>query len=104
MMLCLSEHFLISSQANAEAIFEISREIAPNHAHRFSNHEQSKSIPNASSDALTICSYCFASDGRVIAKEPQHFPSRVWPSRIGVGAGGTAARPSVASSMDAPLL
>jgi len=45
-----------------------------------------------------------ASDGNVIAKETEHFPSRVRPSRIGIGSGGTATRPSVASSMDAPLL
>jgi hypothetical protein len=45
-----------------------------------------------------------ASDGSVIAKETEHFPGRVRPSRIGIGSGGTAARPSVASSMDAPLL
>jgi hypothetical protein len=44
-----------------------------------------------------------ASDGNVIAKETEHFPSRVWPSRIGIGSGGTAPRPSVASPMDAPL-
>jgi hypothetical protein len=45
-----------------------------------------------------------ASDGNVIAKETEHFPSSVRPSRIGIGSGGTATRPSVASSMDAPLL
>ena len=44
-----------------------------------------------------------ASDGNVIAKEAEHFPSRVRPSRIGIGSGGTATRPSVAASMDAPL-
>ena len=58
-----------------------------------------------SSRALTIRSFGVAFDRRsVIAKEPQHFLSRVRPSRIGVGAGGTAARPSVTGSMDAPLL
>ena len=45
-----------------------------------------------------------ASDGNVIAKEAEHFPSRVRPSRIGIGSGGTATRPSVAGSVDAPLL
>jgi hypothetical protein len=40
----------------------------------------------------------------VIAKEPQHFLGCVRPSRIGVRPRGTAARPSVTSSMDAPLL
>ena len=75
-----------------------------NQGRRFSRHEQSRSMPNASARALTIRSFCIAFDGRVIAKEPQHFPSRVRPSRIGVGTGGTATRPSVASSMDAPLL
>jgi hypothetical protein len=45
-----------------------------------------------------------ASDGNVIAKETEHFPSRVRPSRIAIGSGGTAARPSVGSSMNAPWL
>ena len=45
-----------------------------------------------------------ASEGDVIAKETKHFASSVRPSRIGIGSGETAARPSVASSMDAPLL
>jgi len=45
-----------------------------------------------------------ASDGNVIAKETKHFPGCVRPSRVGIGSGGTATRPSVASSMDAPLL
>ena len=45
-----------------------------------------------------------AFDGRVIAKETQHFLGCIRPSRIGIGTGGTAARPSVASSVDAPLL
>ncbi len=75
-----------------------------NQARRFSRHEQSGSMPNASSRALTIRTFCLAFDGRVIAKEPQHFLGRIRPSRIGVGAGGTSTRPSVASSMDAPLL
>jgi hypothetical protein len=43
-------------------------------------------------------------DGRVIAKETQHFSRCVGPTRIGVGTRGTAARPSVSGSMDAPLL
>ena len=45
-----------------------------------------------------------ASEGNVIAKETKHFASSVRTSRIGIGSGETAARPSVASSMDAPLL
>jgi hypothetical protein len=45
-----------------------------------------------------------ASEGNVIAKETKHFASSVRPSRIGIGSSETAARPSVASSMDAPLL
>ena len=45
-----------------------------------------------------------ASHGNVIAKETEHFPSSVRPSRIGIGSSGTATRPSVASSMDTPLL
>jgi hypothetical protein len=53
--------------------------------------------------SLFAASY-IASDGNVIAKETEHFPSRVRPSRIGIGSGGTATRPSVAGSMDAPLL
>ena len=53
---------------------------------------------------LSVAPLCVAVDGRMIAEETQHFLSRVWPARIGVGAGGTAARPSMASSMDAPLL
>ena len=57
-----------------------------------------------SSRALTIRSFCIAFDGRVIAKEPQHFPGRIRPSGIGVGTGGTSTRPRMASSMDAPLL
>src|SRR5262245_23341826 len=36
-------------------------------------------------------------------EETQHFPCRVWPSRIGVGAGGTAARPGVAGAMNVPV-
>src|SRR5579872_1908335 len=51
-----------------------------------------------------VASFGVASDRRMIAKEPQHFLSRVGPSRVGVGASRTAARPSVTSSMDAPLL
>ena len=57
-----------------------------------------------SSRALTIRNLGIACDGRVITKEPQHFLSCVRPSRIGVGAGWTAARPSVTSSVDTPLL
>ena len=57
-----------------------------------------------SSRALTIRNLGIASDGGVITKETEHFPSCVRPSRIGVGAGGIAARPSVASSVDTPLL
>ena len=45
-----------------------------------------------------------ASEGNVIAKETKHFASSVRTSRIGIGSGKTAARPSVASSMYAPLL
>ena len=40
----------------------------------------------------------------MIAKEPEHFLRCVRPSRVGVGAGGTTARPGVTSSVDAPLL
>ena len=55
-------------------------------------------------NALRTCSFRIAFDGRVIAKEPQYFPGRIRPSRIGVGTGGTSTRPRMASSMDAPLL
>ena len=41
---------------------------------------------------------------RVLEKETEHFPSSVRPSRIGIGSGGAASRPSVAGSMDIPLL
>jgi hypothetical protein len=51
-----------------------------------------------------FAAFHIASDGNVIAKETEHFPSRVRPSRIGIGSGGTATGPSVAGSMDAPLL
>jgi hypothetical protein len=54
------------------------------------------------SELSQIRSVCIAFDGRVIAKEAQHFLSRVRPR--GVGTGGTAVRPSVTSSMDAALL
>jgi hypothetical protein len=40
----------------------------------------------------------------VIEEETQHFPRRVRPARIGVGAGGTAARPGVAGTMNVPVL
>ena len=45
-----------------------------------------------------------ASDGSMIAKETEHFPSCVRASRLGIRPGRTATRPSVASSVDAPLL
>jgi hypothetical protein len=53
--------------------------------------------------SLFAASY-IESAGNVIAKETKHFPSRVRASRIGIGSGGTATRPSMTSSMDAPLL
>ena len=37
-------------------------------------------------------------------EEAQHFPRRVRSSRIGVGAGGTASRPCVAGTVNAPML
>src|ERR1700688_2619828 len=40
---------------------------------------------------------------RMLEEETQHFPRRVRPSRIGVGAGGTAARPGVAGTMNVPV-
>ncbi len=40
----------------------------------------------------------------VFEEEAQHLPRGVRPSRIGVGASGTASRPSVAGSMDVPVL
>jgi hypothetical protein len=58
----------------------------------------------ADQSGRTVRSFCIAFDGGVIAKETQHIPSRVWPARIGVGARRTSARPSMAGSMDAPLL
>ena len=36
-------------------------------------------------------------------EEAQHFPRRVRSSRIGVGAGGTASRPCVAGTVNAPM-
>src|SRR5450755_4546611 len=41
---------------------------------------------------------------RMLEKEAQHFPRRVRPSRIGVGAGGTASRPGVAGFVNVPML
>src|SRR6478735_6786091 len=38
----------------------------------------------------------------MLEKETQHFPRRIRTSRIGVGAGGTASRPCVASTMNVP--
>ena len=58
---------------------------------------------NGMTGASPFAAAHIASDGDVIAKEAEHFPSCVRPSRIGIGSRGTAARPSVASSMDAPL-
>src|ERR1700688_4755470 len=40
---------------------------------------------------------------RMLEEETQHFPRRVRPSRVGVGAGGTAARPCVAGTMNVPV-
>ena len=40
----------------------------------------------------------------MIEEEAQHFPRRVRPLRIGVGAGGTASRPGVAGTVDIPVL
>ena len=40
----------------------------------------------------------------VFEEEAKHFPRGVRPSRIGVGAGGTASRPSVSGAMDFPVL
>src|SRR6202051_435229 len=39
----------------------------------------------------------------MLEEETQHFPRRVRPSRIGVGANGTAARPRVAGTMNVPV-
>ena len=39
----------------------------------------------------------------MLEEETQHFFRRVRPSRIGVGAGGTAARPRVAGTMNVPV-
>jgi hypothetical protein len=40
----------------------------------------------------------------MLEEEAQHLPRRVGPARIGVGAGGTAARPGVASTVNIPML
>ena len=40
----------------------------------------------------------------MLEEEAQHFPRRVRPSRIGVGAGGTASRPGVAGTVNVPVL
>jgi hypothetical protein len=40
----------------------------------------------------------------VLEEEAEHLLRRVGPSRIGVGAGGTAAGPTMASSVNDPLL
>ena len=63
-----------------------------------------KKVGVAMGELVLFVASHIASDGHVIAKETEHFPSSVRPSRIGIGSGGTATRPSVASSMDAPLL
>lgn len=39
----------------------------------------------------------------MLEEEAQHLPRGVRPSRIGVGAGGAASRPSVSRAMDIPL-
>src|SRR6478672_587923 len=39
----------------------------------------------------------------MLEEETQHFPRPVRPSWIGVGAGGTAARPRVAAAMNVPV-
>ena len=39
----------------------------------------------------------------MLEEEAQHFPRRVRPSRIGVGAGRTAAQPRVAGTMNVPV-
>ncbi len=41
---------------------------------------------------------------RVLEEEAEHLPRGVGSSRIGVGAGGAAARPGMTSSVDDPLL
>src|SRR6266851_4733227 len=41
---------------------------------------------------------------RALDEESEHLPRGVGPPRIGVGAGGTAARPGMAGSVDDPLL
>ena len=41
---------------------------------------------------------------RMREEEAQHFPRRIRSSRIGVGAGGTASRPCVAGTVNAPML
>ena len=40
----------------------------------------------------------------VLEKEPEHLPCGIGPLRIGVGAGGAAARPGMPSAVDDPLL
>jgi hypothetical protein len=40
----------------------------------------------------------------VLEKEPEHLPRRVGPLRIGVGAGGAAARPGMAGAVADPML
>lgn len=40
----------------------------------------------------------------MFAKKTEHFSRRVRPSRVGIGSGGTAARPGVAGAMAALLL
>src|ERR1700736_7037308 len=41
---------------------------------------------------------------RVLEEEAEHLPRGFGPSRIGVGAGGAAARPTMARSVNDPLL
>ena len=78
------------------------RELTPQDYGSVANIEIQFSAAPCRELSLGACPIAF--DGNVIAKETVHFPSRVWPSWIGVGSGGTATRPSVAGSMDAPLL
>src|SRR6185437_1609342 len=40
---------------------------------------------------------------RMLEEEAQHFPRRIRPVRVGVGPGGTAARPCVSGAIDVPV-
>jgi len=40
----------------------------------------------------------------MLEEEAQHLPCGIRPARIGVGAGGTAARPGVAGAVNIPML